>query len=214
LVEGGAGLGKTSLVEAACRRAEELGLEVLRSRGSELEAEFAFGVVRRLFELRLAAARLEEQEALLAGPAGAVRPLLLGGRPEGAPDRSFAVLHGLYWLALNLTASGPLLLVVDDPHWADEPSLRWLAYLGSRREGLALAGVAAVRPAEPAAMSTSLLALRPEASTGLAERECGRLDGALRTRRRGYGQALPGNLEDERRQSHVRERAGASGGAR
>jgi predicted ATPase len=58
LVEGGAGIGKTSLIEVGCRRAEELGYEILRSRGSELEGDFAFGVVRQLFERRLAAAGL------------------------------------------------------------------------------------------------------------------------------------------------------------
>ena len=53
LVEGRAGIGKTSLVEA-CARADELGHEVVRARGSELESGFAFGVVRQLFERRLA----------------------------------------------------------------------------------------------------------------------------------------------------------------
>ena len=41
VVEGGVGLGKTVLVEAACRRAADLGREVLRARGSGLEAGFA-----------------------------------------------------------------------------------------------------------------------------------------------------------------------------
>ena len=36
-IEVGIGVGKTSLVQAACRRAQELGYEVLSARGSELE---------------------------------------------------------------------------------------------------------------------------------------------------------------------------------
>ncbi len=36
------------------------------------------------------------------------------------------MLHGLYWLAANFASRTPTLLVVDDLHWADEPSLRWL----------------------------------------------------------------------------------------
>jgi MoxR-like ATPase len=52
VLEGRAGIGKTSLVEAACSRADELGHEVVRARGSELEAGFAFDVVRQLFERR------------------------------------------------------------------------------------------------------------------------------------------------------------------
>jgi hypothetical protein len=55
VAEGRAGIGKTSLLEAACRRAAECGYEILRARGSELETDFAFGVVRQLFERRLAA---------------------------------------------------------------------------------------------------------------------------------------------------------------
>jgi len=57
LIEGQAGIGKTSLVETACSRAGELGHEAVRARGSELESGFALGVVRQLFERRLAAAR-------------------------------------------------------------------------------------------------------------------------------------------------------------
>ena len=70
LIEGGAGIGKTSLVEAACSRADELGHEVVRARGSELESGFAFGLVRQLFERRMAGAGQGERAALLAGPAG------------------------------------------------------------------------------------------------------------------------------------------------
>src|SRR5262249_24559726 len=140
VVEGRAGIGKTSLLEAARRRADELGHESLHARGSELEADFAFGVVRQLFERPLADADAGEREGLLGGPAATVRPLLLGQpREASADDTSFAVLHGLYWLAAKLAASWPLLLAVDDAHWADEPSLRWLAYLAPRLEGLAVA---------------------------------------------------------------------------
>jgi predicted ATPase len=147
VVEGGLGIGKSSLVEVTCRWAEERGYEVLRARGSELESDFAFGVVRQLFERRLASADVDEREALLVGPAAAVRPLLFGESVDSdAHDTSFAVLHGLYWLAANLAALQPVLLAVDDAHWADEPSLRWLAYLARRVGGLTLALLLALRP--------------------------------------------------------------------
>src|SRR5437899_7409114 len=100
IVEGGAGIGKTSLLAAAAERAAELRHEVLRARGSELEAGFAFGVVRQLFERRLAWASGDERRALLAGPASAAKPVLTGEPREGAGfDTSFAAIHGLYWLA-------------------------------------------------------------------------------------------------------------------
>jgi len=165
VVEGGAGLGKTVLVEAACRRAADMGREILRARGSGLEAGFAFGVVRQLFERRLVGAGEREREGLLGGPAGAVRSLLFGaaGR-RSAFDTSFAVLHGLYWLTVNLADRRPLLIAVDDAHWADEPSLRWLAYLAPRLQGLAVALLVALRPRDPASEGASLAALRAEAA--------------------------------------------------
>ena len=168
LIEGQAGIGKTSLVETACSRAGELVHEVLRARGSELESGFALGVVRQLFERRLAAAGESERAALLAGPAAAVRPLLSGevsAPPAGGS--SFAVLHGLYWLVVNLAASGPVLIAVDDAHWADEPSLRWLAYLAPRLEGLAAGMLLAMRRGDPADMSGPLVAVRAQAATVL-----------------------------------------------
>jgi len=165
LVEGGAGIGKTSLVEAACVRAAAKGMEVLRARGSELEADFAFGLVCQLFERRLATADAEEREPLLLGPARAVRPLLLGEvAGASAFDTSFAVLHGLYWLTANLADRGPLLIAVDDAHWADEPSLRWLAHLARRIEGLDVALLVALRPVAATSTGSSLAAMRAEAS--------------------------------------------------
>jgi AAA ATPase-like protein len=163
-IEVGVGVGKTSLVEAACRRAQELGYEVLNARGSELEADFAFGVVRQLFERRLTDAGADERASLLVGPAAAVGRLLLGKSVEAsAGDTSFAVLHGLYWLAANLSVPRPLLLAIDDAHWADESSLRWLTYLVRRLDGLTLVLLVALRPGDPAIANATLLALRAEA---------------------------------------------------
>lgn len=165
VIEGGAGIGKTSLLDRACRRADALGREVLRARGSELEAGFAFGVVLQLFERHLAGAEGGGLQGLMSGPVAAARPLLSGELGESsARDTSFAVLHGLYWLAANLAARRSLVIGVDDAHWADGPSLRWLAYLAPRLEGLPLALMVALRPAEPASMGDALLAVRAEAS--------------------------------------------------
>jgi DNA-binding CsgD family transcriptional regulator len=164
LVEGGAGIGKTALLDETCRRAGEVGWEVLRARGSELEAGFAFGVVRQLFERRLAALDVDEQGELLRGPAAAVRRLLLGELGDvPADDTSFAVLHGLYWLVANMASRASVLVAVDDAHWADRPSLRWLAYLAPRIEGLPVGLVAALRPSEPASAEAPLVALREAA---------------------------------------------------
>ncbi len=61
LFEGAAGIGKSRLLGAACEGAEALGLQVLRARGGELERDFSYGVVRQLFEPRLAACGEDER---------------------------------------------------------------------------------------------------------------------------------------------------------
>src|SRR5688500_18565742 len=50
LVEGPGGIGKTELLLAAERAARARSMIVATARGAELEREFAFGVVRQLFE--------------------------------------------------------------------------------------------------------------------------------------------------------------------
>jgi DNA-binding CsgD family transcriptional regulator len=166
VVEGPAGIGKTALLAAARVAAADQGMRVLRSRGAELEREFAFGVVRQLFEPALAeVSELERAELLQGGAAAAAALLDLPGAPtaSGGPvnsiDPSFAILHGLYWLCANLAAAGAICLVVDDAHWADAPSLRYLAFLVTRLEDLNIALVLATRPREPGTEAALLAAL-------------------------------------------------------
>ncbi|HTI33550.1 MAG TPA: AAA family ATPase, partial [Miltoncostaea sp.] len=153
LVEGAAGIGKTALLRAVRARAADDGMLVLHARGAEMERDFAFGVVRQLVEPPLAAAAGPERAALLEGAAGVAAGLLAlpGAQPSpggGEPDPSFAVLHGLYWLLANLAAVRPVCLVVDDAHWADGPSLRFLTFLVPRLEELPVAAFVAFRPDE------------------------------------------------------------------
>jgi predicted ATPase len=68
------------------------------------------------------------------------------GEPSVA---SFSVLHGLYWLAANLAERQPLLIAIDDAHWADEPSLRFVAHVLARIESLPAALIIATRPVDP-----------------------------------------------------------------
>jgi hypothetical protein len=84
-----------------------------------------------------------------------VTPEVDGSWPESdgasaapADHRSFLALHGLYWLCANLAALGPLLISVDDAHWSDPPSLRFLAYLSRRLEEQPMVLLLAVRPTE------------------------------------------------------------------
>ena len=69
------------------------------------------------------------------------------GAEPGAADAGFARLHGLHWLVANLAEREPVLLAVDDAHWADEPSLRFLNHLAYRLAGLPVLIAVTTRPA-------------------------------------------------------------------
>lgn len=146
VIEGRAGIGKSRLLATLRARAEEDGLRVLAARGSELEREFPYGVVRQLFEPPLMdPSRRERWLSGPAAPAGAV----FDAAGEGGPDASFAALHGLYWLVVNAAADSPLMVLVDDLHWVDRPSLRFLAYLAKRLEGMPTTLVTTFRSTDP-----------------------------------------------------------------
>lgn len=152
VIEGAAGIGKTSLLRAVRDQAGSGPLTVLRARGTELEQTLPYGVVRQLFERALVRSSAEERADALAGAAAHAAVVLEGdGSGYSAAvdgDAAFAVLHGLYWLAANLAERQPLVLAIDDLHWADTASLGWLAYLAHRIDGLPSLAVATVRPVQ------------------------------------------------------------------
>jgi DNA-binding CsgD family transcriptional regulator len=156
VVEGPAGIGKTSLLAAAADAARAREMTVLRARAGPLEQAFSFGVARQLFAPLQGTPVWEE---LSRGAAGLASRALAEAVPEpaGAEDASHAAAHGLVWLAVDLADRAPTALVVDDLQWADAPSLRWLAQLARRVDELPLALVCAVRTGEPVE-SPSLLA--------------------------------------------------------
>ena len=155
VVEGPAGIGKTALLAAARTAAAESGMRVLRSRATEMETRLRLR--SRAAAVRAAAgrgigarARRSAASRCRCGgrPARAPGRTACGSQPSSGVDPSFAILHGLYWLCANLAAAGPLCLVVDDAHWADAASLRYLAFLLTRLEELDVALVVATRPRE------------------------------------------------------------------
>jgi DNA-binding CsgD family transcriptional regulator len=153
LVEGPAGIGKSRLLAEA--RALATGREfcVRSARGGELERDFPFGIVRQLFESQLADEG--DRSRLLTGAASAAAPVFghhgAGGGDEPLGEGTFAVLHGLFWLTVNLCSERALLLVVDDVHWCDSASLRFLAYLARRLDDLPVVLLASLRSSEPEA---------------------------------------------------------------
>ncbi len=148
LIEGPAGIGKTTLLRRLEHRATARGFRVMGARGSEIERDFGFGIVRQLLgpPLRLPA----ERSRLLSGPAALSAAIF--GMAEGSPldvSPAEASLYGLFWLAAAIAEAGPVVFAIDDAHWADAASLRFIQYLGRRLDGLPLLLALAARPNEP-----------------------------------------------------------------
>lgn len=157
VIDGEAGIGKTGLIAAARRRADERGVRVLAARGAELEGDLAFGTVRELLG-PVAAERPPDGAATLAAPA------LSAGSPQTGRDLA-ATLHGLYWMTADLAAAGPVLVLVDDAQWCDLGSLRFLAHLAGRLDGLPVSLLVASRPVTggPRADLVAAMGARPGA---------------------------------------------------
>ena len=138
VIEGPAGIGKSHLLDELRRRARDHELQVVSARGGELEIEYGFGIVRQLFEPLLLGSSDSDREQLLSGAARLAEPVFRAdpGSAEHPGDVSFARLHGLHWLVANLAERAPLLIAVDDVHWADEPSLRFVDHLARRLAGM------------------------------------------------------------------------------
>src|SRR6202041_2078271 len=155
VVEGAPGIGKSELLAAVSRRAEGRGFGVLWARGSEFEADMAFGVARQLFEPMLIAAPPAERRRLVGGVAR-IGARALGVELGEPPADRFAAIHGLYWLCANRTERGPLVVLVDDSQWVDDSSLAWLGYLGRRARDLPLLLVLGLRSGDPGAERNEL----------------------------------------------------------
>ncbi|MDX3232174.1 helix-turn-helix transcriptional regulator [Streptomyces sp. ME19-01-6] len=172
ILSGPAGIGKTTLLHAFVNGGACQGMTVLHGRCGEVVTNAGYGGVRALFGgLRLTEAGDEGVHAspLLKGSARRALPALRPSPGEEEPGTAatvYPVLHGLYWLAVNLTARGPLVLVLDDAHWCDERSLRWIDFLLRRADDLPLLVVLAQRtetePAAPGALAD--IAVQPRST--------------------------------------------------
>jgi DNA-binding CsgD family transcriptional regulator/predicted negative regulator of RcsB-dependent stress response len=149
VLEGAAGLGKSRLLRWAVEQAGQRSLLALAARSGEPERDFSFGVALQLFERWLSAADAQTREDILAGAAALSLPLFEGqhwGRVQDPGDQAIhGLMHGLFWLTVNISARQPMLLAIDDLHWSDRSSLRFLLYLAERLEDLPVALVVTLR---------------------------------------------------------------------
>lgn len=123
-IVGEAGLGKTTLLTLA--RDEAAGwMDVAFGRGEAMEQAVAFGMVSQVLR-----------------SLGVGRLLEAGERPVAEPSVPFGRV--LRWLERR--RGRPLLVALDDLHWADADSLHLLGFLARRVAGLGAALIATLRP--------------------------------------------------------------------
>ncbi|MFF4833848.1 ATP-binding protein [Streptomyces sp. NPDC001315] len=147
---GHAGIGKTTLLGEVRRRAATHGCTVLSARGGDQEQRVAFHVARQLLQPQFAGAAEADLRSALGSWYDIVGPALgICAPTDGAPPDQQGLRDGLDWVLTHLAVRrAPMVLLLDDAHWADPESLRWLAAFAPRAEELPLLVVVAYRPDE------------------------------------------------------------------
>ncbi len=139
VVRGEAGMGKTALLEALIAAAD--GMTVLRARGVESETGVPFAVLAELCEPVLSLRdRLPDAQAAALGGALALHPV--------APQARLAIGAALLGLLSLAAEEEPVVCVVDDVQWLDEPSLDALRFATRRLGDGGVAVVLARRPVD------------------------------------------------------------------
>jgi DNA-binding CsgD family transcriptional regulator len=138
LLSGDAGVGKSALLETAAERAVASGFRLMRTDGTEFEAEIAYSALNRAVVpmWSCAAAMPEAQRATLEAALG------LG---PGEPTSRLAVTNAFLGLLRTATIDRPLLLVFDDLHWLDRASAEVLGLAARRLNGMRVGLLAAAR---------------------------------------------------------------------
>ncbi|WP_189176008.1 AAA family ATPase, partial [Streptomyces lasiicapitis] len=143
VLRGEAGIGKSALLTETAKTAEAQHFKVLRTTGMEAESELPFAALHLLLH------RETDRIAALPAPqAAALRTALglPGSTSEGGPSdggrNTDPFLTGLALLTLlaELAETQPLLCVLDDAHWLDQPSAQALLFAARRlaAEGVVL----------------------------------------------------------------------------
>lgn len=117
-LEGDAGIGKTTVWQAAVADARQRSFQVLSSRpaGSELQLSFA-----SLGDL-LAVALADVADELPAPQLRALRIAMLLDDPGGSPPDRHAISLGVLGVLRRLSLRSPVLVAIDDAQWLDRPT--------------------------------------------------------------------------------------------
>jgi DNA-binding CsgD family transcriptional regulator len=177
IVHGEPGIGKTSLLGDVLRAAK--GMTILRAHPLEAESELSFAGLADL--VRPIAELIDE----LPGPQAAALSGAIALGPAVPGDR-FVVAAATLTLLSVAAEGGPVVAVIDDAQWLDEPSREALCFAGRRlaREGVfLLMGARSEVWVDSCGLSTLRLeGLGTTASVTLLERAAPGIQGAVQTR--------------------------------
>jgi len=158
IVSGEPGIGKTALIGAVLQRSSELGHEVLTGQASEIERDLPFAVFVEALEGSTQSLPPQRREQLADDELALLSTVFRGlapvaSAPQGGahPDERHRVLGALQRLIELLADERPLVLALDDVHWADPASMDLICRLLHR--GLANPSLVllALRPGQSAA---------------------------------------------------------------
>jgi DNA-binding CsgD family transcriptional regulator len=159
LIEGEAGIGKTTLWRETVRAAADRGWTTLTCRPAQSEARLSFSSLADLLA-GVADAAFRE---LMAAQRHALEIALLRAEPSGRPPDPRLIATALLGVLRTLAGERPVLLAVDDVQWADHPSAAALEFSLRRLVAEPIAIVLSSRPgSEPSALARTLSDERTE----------------------------------------------------
>ena len=128
VLDGEAGIGKTTVLRSALERARQRGLRVLVSRPAKSEARLSFAGLADLLEPVLG----ETLATLPSVQRRALEAALLLSEEERAPPDQRTISTACLGVFRQLAGEGPVLAAVDDVQWLDPPTALVLEFVARR----------------------------------------------------------------------------------
>jgi DNA-binding CsgD family transcriptional regulator len=180
-LRGDPGIGKSRLLSEAIALAEERRMKVLATRGVQSEAQLAFGGLQQLLR------PVRSQATGLTATHQAVLGAALGIGDDEPPEH-FRIALAVLDLLSDAATESPLLLVAEDAHWLDQPSVDVLSFVARRLESDPIVLLVAAREGYPTVFGAGALPelrlrpLDPESATRLLGDSGGHLSAGERSR--------------------------------
>lgn len=137
IVAGEAGIGKTMLIRVFGEESRRCGFAVVEGACVEIERRRPFGAFVEVLASCIRGFGMQRIRGLITEHALYLKPLLgetMGDAPAGSqtPEDRYRIHGSMLALVESLARSRPMIMIVEDLHWADDASLELFAYLARR----------------------------------------------------------------------------------